>query len=63
MTRRRRTFLWACVVAVVGALAVLAGCGGDDDEAGGTTTQASGAQLKQSIGEGDYKAMTALGLR
>jgi putative spermidine/putrescine transport system substrate-binding protein len=53
MTRRRRTFLWACVVAVVGTLAVLAGCGGDDDEAGGTTTQASGAQLKQSIGEGE----------
>ena len=53
MTRRRRTFLWACVVAVVGMLAVLAGCGGDDDEAGGTTTQASGAQLKQSIGEGE----------
>ena len=53
MTRRRRTFLWACVVAVVGTLAVLAGCGGDDDEAGGTTTQASGAQLKQSIGKGE----------
>jgi len=53
MTRRRRTFLWACVVAVVGTLAILAGCGGDDDEAGGTTTQASGAQMKQSIGEGE----------
>jgi putative spermidine/putrescine transport system substrate-binding protein len=53
MTRRRRTFLWACVVAVVGTLALLAGCGGDDDEAGGTTTQASGAQMKQSIGEGE----------
>jgi putative spermidine/putrescine transport system substrate-binding protein len=54
MTRRRRTLMWACVAALVGTLAVLAGCGGDDDDdASGTTTQASGAQLKQSIGEGE----------
>jgi putative spermidine/putrescine transport system substrate-binding protein len=53
MTRRRRTFLWACVVAVVGTLTVLAGCGGDDDEAGGTTTEATGAQVKQSLGKGE----------
>ncbi|MDX6423989.1 MAG: putative spermidine/putrescine transport system substrate-binding protein [Gaiellaceae bacterium] len=52
MTRRRRTFLWACVVAVVGALAVLAGCGGDD-ESSGTTTEATGAQVKQSVGKGE----------
>ena len=54
MTRRRRTLFWACLVAVAGTLALVAGCGGDDDdEAGGTTTQASGAQLKQSIGDGE----------
>jgi putative spermidine/putrescine transport system substrate-binding protein len=37
-------------------MAVLAGCGGDDDdgtEAAGTTTQASGPQMLQSIGEGE----------
>jgi putative spermidine/putrescine transport system substrate-binding protein len=45
--------MWACVVAVVGTLAVLAGCGGDDDEAGGTTTEATGAQVKQSLGKGE----------
>jgi putative spermidine/putrescine transport system substrate-binding protein len=45
--------MWACVVAVVGTLAVLAGCGGDDDEAGGTTTEATGAQMKQSLGKGE----------
>jgi putative spermidine/putrescine transport system substrate-binding protein len=55
MTRRRRTFLWACVVVVVGALAVLAGCGGDDDNesAGGTTTEAAGGPMKQSVGQGE----------
>jgi putative spermidine/putrescine transport system substrate-binding protein len=53
MTRRRRTFLWVCLVAVVGTLAVLAGCGGDDDDAGGTTTEATGAQVKQSVGKGE----------
>ena len=53
MKRTRRYVYWACVVAAVGALAVLAGCGGDDDEeAAGTTTQA-GAQMLQSIGEGE----------
>jgi putative spermidine/putrescine transport system substrate-binding protein len=55
MTRRRRTFLWACVVVVVGTLAVLAGCGGDDDNesAGGTTTEAAGGPVKQSVGQGE----------
>jgi putative spermidine/putrescine transport system substrate-binding protein len=56
MTRRRSTFLWACVVVVVGALAVLAGCGGDDDNesaGGATTTEAAGGPTKQSVGEGE----------
>ena len=56
MTRRRRTFLWACVVVVVGMLAVLAGCGGDDDnESGGgaTTTEAAGGPMMQSVGQGE----------
>jgi putative spermidine/putrescine transport system substrate-binding protein len=56
MTRRRRTFLWACVVVVVGTLAVLAGCGGDDDNesgGGGTTTEAAGGPMKQSVGQGE----------
>jgi putative spermidine/putrescine transport system substrate-binding protein len=56
MTRRRRTFLWACVVVVVGTLAVLAGCGGDDDNesaGGATTTEAAGGAVKQSVGQGE----------
>jgi putative spermidine/putrescine transport system substrate-binding protein len=56
MTRRRRTFLWACVVVVAGTMAVLAGCGGDDgdESAGGaTTTEAAGGPMKQSVGEGE----------
>ena len=55
MTRRQRTFLWACVVVVVGTLAVLAGCGGGDDNesASGTTTEAAGGPMKQSVGEGE----------
>jgi putative spermidine/putrescine transport system substrate-binding protein len=56
MTRRRRTFLWACVVVVVGTLAVLAGCGGDDDNesgGGGTTTEAAGGPMMQSVGQGE----------
>ncbi len=56
MTRRRRTFLWACVVVVVGTLAVLAGCGGDDDNesaGGATTTEAAGGPMQQSVGEGE----------
>jgi putative spermidine/putrescine transport system substrate-binding protein len=56
MTRRRRTFLWACVVVVVGTLAVLAGCGGDDGDdnaGGGTTTEAAGGPMMQSVGQGE----------
>ena len=55
MTRRRRYLFWACVVAVAGTMAVLAGCGGDDDDgdAAGTTTEATGAEMLQSIGEGE----------
>jgi putative spermidine/putrescine transport system substrate-binding protein len=56
MTRRRRTFLWACVAVVVGTLAVLAGCGGGDDNesgGGGTTTEAAGGPMMQSVGQGE----------
>ena len=56
MTRKRRYALWACVLALAGTTAVLAGCGGDDgddNEAAGTTTQASGPQALESIGEGE----------
>jgi putative spermidine/putrescine transport system substrate-binding protein len=56
MTRRRRTFLWACVVVVAGTMAVLAGCGGDDGDdnaGGGTTTEAAGGPMKQSLGQGE----------
>ena len=49
MTRTRRYVFWACVVAAVGTLALLAGCGGDDDEeaAGTTTAAAAGAAIDQ----------------
>jgi putative spermidine/putrescine transport system substrate-binding protein len=55
MTPRQRYVLLLCVVAVVGTLAALAGCGGDDDdnEGAGTTTQASGPQMLQSLGAGE----------
>jgi putative spermidine/putrescine transport system substrate-binding protein len=56
MTRRRRTVLWACVVVVVGTLAVLAGCGGGDDNesaGSGTTAEAAGGPMKQSVGQGE----------
>jgi putative spermidine/putrescine transport system substrate-binding protein len=52
MTRRKRILFWSCLTLLVGSLALVAGCGGDD-ESSGTTTEAAGAQMKQSIGKGE----------